>query len=248
MKAWFVSDIHLRDINERNSAILLRFLHSLLQDSEATHLFLLGDIFDLWVGDSDVFQRKFQALVDAIHEVKKKGIEVVYFEGNHDVHVKGFWENKFNIPVWVDAKNYHLGPWKVRMEHGDFINPKDEKYLKYRATIRQPHMERLAYIIPGKLLDTAGLFAAKLSRKKSSVRRRDSEEQLRQMIREYATLQFQKEPYDFFITGHMHIKDDFEVQKDGKKGRSINLGSWFEAPQALCLTEKDYRWIDLAKG
>lgn len=245
MKAWFVSDIHLRDINERNSIILLRFLHSLLKDSETTHLFLLGDIFDLWVGNSDVFQTKFQALVDALAEIKRKGIEVIYFEGNHDVHVKSFWEGKFSIPVFVDAKYFQLGKWKVRMEHGDFINPNDHKYLKYRATIRKPHMDKLADIIPGKFLDSVGIFASKLSRKKSSVRRRDSESQLREMIREYAKEKFQEEPFDLMITGHMHIKDDFEVEKSGHKGRSINLGSWFEAPQALCLTEKEYTWIDL---
>lgn len=245
MKAWFVSDIHLRDINERNSVILLRFLHSLQQDSETTHLFLLGDIFDLWVGNSDVFQVKFQALVDAIASLKRKGIEVIYFEGNHDVHVKNFWEKKFKIPVWVDAKYIQLGKWNVRMEHGDFINPNDTKYLKYRETIRGPHMDKLADLIPGKLLDAAGLFAAKLSRKKSSVKRRDSEEQLRQMIRTYATEKFKEQPYDLMITGHMHILDDYEVSQDGKTGRSINLGSWFEDPQALCLTDQSYHWQPL---
>ncbi len=247
MKAWFVSDIHLRDINERNSVILLRFLHSLLKDSETTHLFLLGDIFDLWVGDSDVFQAKFQTFVDAIVDVKKMGVEVVYFEGNHDVHVKGFWENKFSIPVWADAKSYQLGSWKVRLEHGDFINPHDEKYLKYREFIRRPALEKLAYIIPGKLLDEVGIAASKLSRKKSSMRRRDSEQQLRQMIRDYAVAKFREEKFDLMITGHMHIRDDHEFESQGSKGRSINLGSWFEDPQALCLTDNKYTWIDLQK-
>ena len=76
MKAWFVSDIHIRDINERNSVRLLRFLRFLATDSQTTHLFLLGDIFDLWVGDSNVFQTKFQAIIDELAALKKKGIEL----------------------------------------------------------------------------------------------------------------------------------------------------------------------------
>jgi UDP-2,3-diacylglucosamine hydrolase len=245
MRAWFVSDIHLRNINERNSVILLRFLHSLLQDSQTTHLIFLGDIFDLWVGDSDVFQKKFQALVDAIATLKRKGVEVVYFEGNHDVHVKGFWQDKLQIPVWVDHQILQMGPYKVRLEHGDFINPDDEVYLKYRSFIRKPQLEKLAYILPGKLLDGLGSWSARKSRKKSSVMRRDSEEDLRRKIRVYAEGAAKQTDFDFILTGHMHVRDEYEFQINGKKRMSINLGSWFEPPRALCLTERGYEWKDL---
>lgn len=245
MKSWFVSDIHLRDVNERNSIILLRFLRSLQEDPQVTHLFFLGDIFDLWVGDSDVFQKKFQALVDVIVEIKRRGVQVIYFEGNHDVHVKGFWEKKFSIPVWTDAKYYQLGKWKVRLEHGDLINPDDQKYLMYRSFVRQPRLEKLAYLLPGRLLDEVGIAASKLSRKKSSVKRRDSEGRLRQMIRTYAQTKVEQESYDLMITGHMHVRDTFEFDVDGHKKVSINLGSWFEEPMALCLTEAGFSWQEL---
>lgn len=245
MKAWFVSDIHLRDINERNSVILLRFLHSILEDSDTTHLFLLGDIFDLWVGDSDVFQTKFQALVDVIATLKQKGVEVVYFEGNHDLHVKNFWEEKFSIPVHVDFKVLPLGPFQVRMEHGDFINPDDTAYLKYREVIRSPQMQKVAQWLPGIVLDELGIRASKLSRKKSSYERRNSEAELRQMIREFALSKFQETPFDLIITGHMHIRDEFEFEAGGKKRVSVNLGSWFEEPCALLLTEQGHFWKKL---
>jgi UDP-2,3-diacylglucosamine hydrolase len=245
MRAWFISDLHLRDINERNSILLLRFLRSLLKDSETTHLFLLGDIFDLWIGDSEVFQKKFQELVDVLVELKRKGVEIVYFEGNHDVHVKGFWENKLGIPVFVDAQIYQLKNFKVRLEHGDFINPNDTAYLKYRNFIRKPSLEKVAYLLPGRLLDEVGLFSSKLSRKKSSVRRRNNLESLRVMIRDYAQEKIKETDFDYIITGHMHVRDEFEFAVAGKKKISINLGSWFETPKALCLTEKGTSWVDL---
>lgn len=245
MRAWFVSDIHLKNINERNSIVLLRFLHSLLKDPQTTHLFFLGDIFDLWVGDSDVFQTKFQALVDAIAALKRKGVEVVYFEGNHDVHVKGFWEAKLHIPVWVEHQIFQLGPYRVRMEHGDFINPEDELYLQYRSFIRQPKLEKLAYILPGKLLDGVGSWSSRKSRKKSSVMRRDSEEDLRRKIRIFAESKAQETDFDLIVTGHMHVSDEYEFQSRGRKHVSINLGSWFEEPRALLLTERGHEWVDL---
>lgn len=43
------------------------------------------------------------------------------------------------------------------------------------------------------------------------------------MIRNYATQAFAEIPFDFIITGHMHVHDNFVVDRDNKKIRSINL-------------------------
>jgi UDP-2,3-diacylglucosamine hydrolase len=244
VKAWFISDIHLRKIEERNSQTLLRFLNSLKEDSQTTHLFFLGDIFDLWVGDSQFFNSKFKELVNAILELKRKGIEVVYFEGNHDIHVKDFWEN-YEIPVWVHEKYYQLGPWRVRMEHGDFINERDLAYKRLRKFLRTPVIEKFAYTLPGKFWDYLGTKASKYSRQHSAQYRLDREKDLRQMIRSYAQRKFGEEQFDILVTGHMHIRDEFPFQIQDKKAVSINLGSWFEQPQALLLEESGYTWKNL---
>ena len=245
MQAWFISDIHIKTINERSSIKLLRFLHFLKENSEATHLFLLGDIFDLWVGDSDVFQTKFQAIVDALVQLKQKGMQVVYFEGNHDVHVKRFWENKIGIPVHVEHQIFQLGPHRVRLEHGDYINPDDKTYLKYLKFIRHPHAEKLAHILPGKLLDEAGNMGSKFSRKKSSVRRDRDQEKLRGLIHAYAEKVSKDSDFDYIITGHMHVRDEYKFSVKSQPKISINLGSWYEEPMALCLTDKGYSWKTL---
>lgn len=245
MQAWFVSDIHLKNINERNSVILLRFLHSLLKDPKATHLFLLGDIFDLWVGDSDVFQTKFQAIVDALADLKRRGVEVVYFEGNHDVHIQDFWQKRLGIPVYVDHRIFELGPYKVRMEHGDYINPDDLAYMRYLSVIRHPRMAQLAQVVSGHVWNELGQAASKLSRKFSSQRRADAGENLRIMIRDYAQSKFKETVFDFIVTGHMHVRDDFEFEAEGKRRVSINLGSWFEGPRALLISEQGHFWKEL---
>jgi UDP-2,3-diacylglucosamine hydrolase len=244
--AWFVSDIHIKDLNERSSIILLRFLKSILEKQRpATHLFLLGDIFDLWVSNASFFVHKFQALVDAIVAIKKSGVEVVYFEGNHDVHVRHYWEKELQIPTYVDFRIFKLGPYVTRLEHGDLINKEDFKYLKYRKFIRQPYMETLAPFLAGRLLNEVGNVASQLSRKKSSQQREVNQESLRSMIRNYAELAYEELPFDLLITGHMHIQDDYIFEKGEKKVRSINLGSWFEGPKALRLDASGPEFVSL---
>lgn len=243
MRAWFLSDIHLKTVNERNGNILLRFLLSLRsKERVATHLFLLGDIFDFWVGDHEFYRKKFATLIDPIRHLRQIGVEVHYFEGNHDVHVKRFWEGELGIPCWTEEKYFQLGQWLVRCEHGDFINPKDENYLKYRAFIRKPVMEKVAQILPAKLFSQVGDYASRKSRGRSLNMRRNTEEEMRVMIRDYAKEKCTDAPFDYIITGHMHVKDEFKFTCGAKEATSINLGSWLDEPKALCLDDKGYSW------
>ena len=245
MKAWFVSDIHLKSLNERNGNILLRFLLSLADgQQEITHLFLLGDIFDFWVGDHDFYLQKFRPIVEAMSRLVKQGVKVVYVEGNHDVHVKNFWTDQ-GMESFVEDRYFDLLPWTVRVSHGDLMNPGDHDYAKYRSFIRQSFMEKVAEILPAKQLYRLGDWASQVSRKKSSHYRRDSEEALRNMIHTYAQKSFSERAFDFIITGHMHFRDEWSFLQANKNVVSINLGSWFDQPQALVLDGAGYHWEKL---
>ncbi|GIL18471.1 MAG: UDP-2,3-diacylglucosamine hydrolase [Oligoflexia bacterium] len=246
MKAWFLSDLHLKSLNERNGNILLRFLHSLVDgEHEITHLFLLGDIFDLWVGGHDFYAKKFQPIVDAILELKKKGIEIYYFEGNHDLHIDRFWQERMGIPVYVDPKYFQLGPWVVRCEHGDFINPDDKAYERYRKFVRHPIMNLVAQVTPPAWMYEFGKKASQTSRHFSAKERSDKEQELKRMIRQYSEEAFRQIPFDFLIGGHMHVRDDWQFTASGKTVHSINLGSWFTDPAAYLLTEIEGQWVGL---
>lgn len=246
ISAWFVSDIHLKDLEERNGQVLLRFLHSLSTGQRpATHLFLLGDIFDVWVGDHGFYRRRFRAFIEAIEKLKAKGIIVEYFEGNHDVHVKRFWQGKLGIPCWTDERFVNLEGLILRLEHGDLINPLDEKYLKYREFIRRPWMEVVAQMLPGRGFHAIADYASRRSRHRSHGFRISRANELREMIRRYAQDTFQKTPFDAIVTGHMHVRDDFKFSVGGRTARSLNLGSWFEEPTALHLFGREFKWVTL---
>ena len=240
MKAWFISDIHIKSLNERNSNILLRFLHS-LQHKECTHLFLVGDIFDFWVGDDIFFYKKFQPIVEALIRLKEKKIEIIYFEGNHDVHITDFWQKKLGMKVFHEDQYFQIGNKKVRVSHGDLINSGDIAYQRYRKVYRHKATEIITRSIPGLVFDRIGEMMSQYSRKKSSVRRRQGGEDLRKMIRQYAEQSYKENEFDYIITGHMHVKDEYSFNK----ACSINLGSWFEQPQAFWITNEESGWEDL---
>lgn len=245
MTSWFVSDIHLKNLEERSGQILLRFLHSLNKNPKENRLFFLGDIFDFWLSNGEAFYKYYRPLVDEIVEFKNNGGEVYYFEGNHDFHVDVFWTKKFSIPVFENEYYFNLESTVVRLEHGDFINPDDTAYLKYRETIRHPYLEPLGHIIPGFFWKWFGEKMSQKSRSKSSHYATSNPEKMRAMIRSYAHKCYNEKPFDLIVTGHMHVQDDYVFEVQGKKIRSINLGSWLEKPCALRLQDGEASMVEL---
>lgn len=254
MQAYFLSDVHLRNLkdtrSQRNRETLLRFLRFLQMQTQITHLILLGDIFDLWVGSSSVFYRKYKDVVDAIVQLKQnRNIQIIYIEGNHDMHFKKFW-TRHGVEVHVDPQYLQLGPWKVRIEHGDLMNPEDTKYLKYREQIRHPRIQRLAQILPGALIDYIGTKASQESRKYSQIQRDEQRLELIAKIRRYAQQAWLKQPFDYFLAGHMHLTDEFQwsvptIMSSTNLVTAINTGSWLDKPLSLLLTNEGHQWIDI---
>lgn len=244
MTGWFISDLHLKSMKERNSQTLLRFLHFLKTQNETTHLILLGDIFDFWIGPGRVFQFEFAPLIQALTDLKRKGVQILYCEGNHDVHIHTFWRDQLGFDVFIEPRKVQLGPWNVRMEHGDYINPSDIAYLRWRSVLRSLPLKAFAHVLPSSVVAKIGQVVSERSRQETSIRREIHEEPYRQMIRSYAESMARNDNFDYIITGHMHIVDEYIFEKSGKR-ISINLGSWFTPPQALKLDDKGHQWVSL---
>lgn len=246
-KAYFISDIHLENMQERNGEILLRFLHSLSEENNIPDLYLLGDIFDFWLSDHSVFVKKFEPLFEPLRKLKSKGGKLIYFEGNHDLHLHPFWQKKLGFDLFDEAQYFEIGKLKVRLEHGDQMNPNDHAYRRWRAFTRNYFIELLGHTLPGFLWKKIGDKLSQASRKRSADYRILNEDHIKKIIKEHAKNAFQEKPFDLLISGHMHVKIDEEFQISNQTIRNINLGSWLDGnPQALCIQESDISWVNLS--
>ncbi|MBC7465828.1 MAG: UDP-2,3-diacylglucosamine diphosphatase [Bdellovibrio sp.] len=245
MTAWFVSDIHLKDVNERNGNTLLRFLFFLNKNPKENQLYFLGDIFDFWLSGGAAFANHYKVLVDEIEKFKKGGGFVCYFEGNHDFHVDVFWTKKLGIPVYENEAFFNIDGFEVRAEHGDLLNPDDLKYLKYRALVRHAWIEPIGHIVPGFFWKWLGEAQSQKSRKTSANYGLVNAEKVRNLIRTHAHRVFKQKPFDLIVTGHMHICDEYTFEENGKVVKSVNLGTWLEKPRALRLENGKADLLDL---
>lgn len=229
MASYFISDIHIKDPKSGSFLFLLEFLDKKWVENPGD-IYLLGDIFDVWVADHSIFINRYHDLIDRLVQIKNKGFKIIYFEGNHDLHLERFWKIKLGFDVESGPKNFNIEGYKVRLEHGDEINQNDHAYLKLRKTLRSPFMTWLGYTLPGFWWDWFAKRWSSKSRKNSAGYMISNEDQIKAMIRIHSRAYIEKDKVQIVISGHMHVFDLFEFF-DG--AFSINLGGWFGTAKVL---------------
>lgn len=257
MSSYFVSDLHLQDDADQKSQIFVKVLQK--YGPHCQRLVLLGDIFDSWIADHDYFRKKYSTVVTELVRLRSLGVEIHFFEGNHDLHLKEFWQDRHGIPVHTDIAHFHWHGKRIRCEHGDLMNPRDTNYLLLRRFLRTKMIRKLSFKLPGTKI---GGFAEKWSqhsRKKTSRQTPDRDQRIREMMHTYAVKEARAEPFDYLITGHTHIRDEFVIPRGASFGGLapspvlgkqtqifLNLGTWLDRPTILKLSDTGHEFIDLS--
>lgn len=228
MRKIFIADAHLKRPEDPNYRTLVRFLENLPADTET--LYLLGDIFEFWIGNPQPVYGHYREIVDCLKQVRGRGVRIVYFEGNHDFHLDRFFGEKLQAEVHRAGAVLEIGGQKVYLCHGDQINREDYRYRAFRRLLHNPLVKALVPIFSRKLADHA---AAVLSRRSSGKHTyREKRWDYRVILDSFARGRFAS-GCDAVITGHYHLP-----MLKREPGRVfISLGDW--------ITHYSYaQWLD----
>jgi UDP-2,3-diacylglucosamine hydrolase len=213
-----ISDIHIITEGDAGDRCLQDFLsHPAVQD--ATHIGLLGDIFDLMAGDHPAYLQRYEKLFHRLGEMCAQGKTIFFAEGNHDMHLERLFkrvtkswglEAAHRFQIIYHEKIIDLNGKKVLLGHGDEFNRHDLTYLKYKKFIKRPIMSLIAdYVMPLTVLDYLGVKASKKSRAYGG--KTYNEEEVRGKFREGV----QQRPgleVDVIVGGHSHVVDEFSFR------------------------------------
>ncbi len=242
-KFHFLSDLHLGSSHEPNFLLFLNYLKS-LSEKKVTHLFLLGDIFDLWVGDQKYFVEKYKPIVEELKSLSKSGVEIHYFEGNHDFLFRNFWQKEVGVYVYDGPQRLEICGLNLLLAHGDQIDKDDIGYIRLRKFFRSGLAKFIVFNLPEVITRKVGEFADKKSHGQNL---RDPEDKKRvvNLVRKYAETSYKNMPFDYCFTGHFHVKDEYCVIDSAK---SINLGTWLDEPSFYEVTSNSSKFITLNKA
>jgi UDP-2,3-diacylglucosamine hydrolase len=212
-----ISDLHLWGNTDPMYRALLRFMDEAVHPGDK--LFIVGDLFDLFVGSKKVFESRFQDLLQRLLDAGKKGIEIFYLEGNHDFHLESLFDDYPHIRMYADTLHYETWGKKLHFCHGDRVNWRDFGYQAFRFATRNLFFQCLIDAAPGTLIDGIGRGMANASRGYHV----DANERVVSFFRNHAC-EIISSGYDFVIMGHSHYFDDMRFRVGNHEGQYINCG------------------------
>jgi UDP-2,3-diacylglucosamine hydrolase len=218
---YFLSDAHFhkkRTPHERRKRHLFTKFVGGLHD--ASHLYLLGDLFDFWFDYRSVIPRYYMDVLHALQGLAERGTRIVLQGGNHDYWLRSFFEEELGFavvesPVLVE----HQGR-KILLHHGDGLQPGDLGYRILKAVIRsRPFIRTVKLLHP----DLVNAFAFRFSGTSRRVQQRPLDETVAAMV-ELAFERFLSRGNDAFLMGHVHYP--LHRRRDGRD--FVIVGDWEE--------------------
>ena len=135
MPIHFISDLHLSAEQPALTNLFTHYLHN--QATEADALFILGDMFEVWLGD-DMILPEYHVSIDAIKGLTTQGIPVYVMYGNRDFLMREQFEELTGAQLINDPTIIDLYGTPTLLLHGDTLCVDDVEYQKFRKMVRSP--------------------------------------------------------------------------------------------------------------
>ena len=129
----FISDLHLTPADD---VLLLRFRTYLKQLNPGDSLFILGDLFEYWLGDDACEYLEQKQVEQALIELTDQGIRTSFMRGNRDFLVGEDFAERCGITLLDDEHLLQLGDQPILLMHGDSLCTDDRAHQVFRKMVR----------------------------------------------------------------------------------------------------------------
>lgn len=218
MSTYFISDLHLQESHPEMAQGFFDFLKN-LNDAEA--LYILGDFFEVWIGD-DYSTPFIESVKEALLAFTQRGIPLYIMHGNRDFVLGEVFCQQTGATLLADPSVVELGGEKVLLMHGDSLCTKDEAYMKMRPMLRNPMMlkQLLSQSIEQRLV-----MASRLRGESQKGNQMKTDEIMDVTLEEVDKIMSEQQ-VSLMIHGHTHRPFDHHWHYDSQERRRIVLGDW----------------------
>lgn len=220
MTELFVSDLHL---DAQSVAANERFLAFLAQEAvHARVLYILGDLFEAWIGDDDPDPVKGH-LCDGLRQVTDRGVACFVLHGNRDFLLGAQFAARTGCRLLPDPVIARFDEEEVLLTHGDALCVDDLPYQELRTTVRAPSWQNRFLKLP---LTTRELLANQARRGSQAHTSRTVPYVMD--VNESAVDAVWRTGISRIIHGHTHRPGMHPATFDGRAVQRIVLGAWYE--------------------
>jgi UDP-2,3-diacylglucosamine hydrolase len=227
---YFISDLHLSADRPDISKCLLEFLRDKAPAAEA--LYVLGDLFELWIGDDDINSFN-QEIAVGFKKLADSGIPVLFVHGNRDFLIRKHFAKRAGFTLLPEQSVIDLYGTPTLIMHGDELCIEDVVYQKFRRKARGWWWPRLMLSLP---LSLRRKIAAK-GRKTSQANQQKLSMEIMDVSNAEVIKVMKAHGVKRLVHGHTHRPDIHELSIDGQSAQRIVLGDWYDQGSILRVSE-----------
>ena len=236
MATLFIADLHLQT---EEPAITAGFLHFLQDEARTAHaLYILGDLFEAWIGDDDPnpLHREMAAAIKALVD---SGVPCYFIHGNRDFLIGKRFARESGITLLPEEKVLELYGRNVLIMHGDTLCTDDTGYLAFRAKVHTPWIQTLFLALP---LFIRSRIAAKMRAGSKSAN--SSKSMTIMDVNAQAVVEvMEKHHVQWLIHGHTHRPYVHQLTANGEPAHRVVLGAWHSEGSMVKVTPEGVELI-----
>ncbi len=234
MARLFVSDVHLDASAPEATAQFLDFLAREAVSAEA--LYILGDLFEAWVGDDESDPDKLRVCA-GLRALTDRGVPCFALHGNRDFLLGPGFAQRSGCRLLPDPVVTRLGSEDVLLTHGDALCTDDHAYQELRTTVRDPAWQRRFLALP---LARRELLANEV-RAGSRAHTSRTVPYIMDVNGEAVERAFRAASVRRMVHGHTHRPAVHALTVDGLARERLVLGAWYEQGSYLSHADGEFR-------
>ena len=233
-KTYFIADLHLSENRPHLLALFRQFMQE--QAPEAEKLYILGDLFDFWIGD-DEQSNLISEVQQLIRYLTEQGVPCYFQHGNRDFLIGKKFANACGLTLLPTYQVIDLYGMPTLLCHGDTLCVDDVKYQHYRKKVHQKWRQWLFLHLPLKMR----LNIAEKIRAKSRQDKQLKSTEIMDVNADFVQQIFAQFHVTQMIHGHTHRQKHHEIPPHFHR---IVLGDWGETSSLLEVTPHSIEFIN----
>lgn len=222
----FISDLHL----DASAPAAVDLFHDFLRTeaSGCDALYILGDLFESWIGDDD--EEPVRTRVRAsLCRLTAQGVPCFVQHGNRDFLLGAGFEAATGCRLLPDPAVLGVGGRRFVLTHGDLLCSEDRRYQRYRRVVRHQVVQKTWRSLPRGLR----LRIAAALRRRSGTYTRQSPGHIMDVTPAAVADLLRTMNGDVLVHGHTHRPAIHQLQVDGSPRTRIVLGDWPDQASVL---------------
>ena len=240
MATLFISDLHLEPARPEIGEQFLTFLAGPARKADA--LYILGDLFEAWIGDDDP-NPYYAQMRSAIRELSDSGVPVFFMHGNRDFMIGQRFATQAGLTLLDDPYPLELHGENVLLSHGDALCTDDVEYQQVRTMTRNPDWQAMML---SKSIKERIAFAVQ-AREQSLARGESMTDDIADVNQGAVEQLLRDSGADILLHGHTHRPAVHPFHVDDRPVHRIVLGDWYEQGSMVEWDADGPRLEDLAR-